>query len=177
MLGFLIALAREEKVRPVLLATADEYAELIALNHDRLADSYRIVTAPAEVVRDVSDKARFASLAADLGLPVPRAVALGRDGVPSKVGTLRFPVVVKPDHFRAWAADRMRARDLAPAKAIPAADPRELRELVARLGPLAERAVVQELVVGPDDGHIDYHALAGPGGQAVSYTHLTLPTN
>ena len=165
MLRFLIALAGEGGARPVLLATADEYAELIALNHDRLAGSFRLLTAPAAVVRDVSDKTRFMTLAADLGLPVPRAVTLGSGGVPSEVGTLRFPVVVKPDHFRAWSSERLRARGLAPAKAIPVADPGELRELVVRLGPLTERAVVQEMVVGQDDAHVDYHALAEPGGQ------------
>jgi len=163
LLAALEALAARTGTRPVLLPTADEHAAFLDRHHERLAGAFRMLLAPG-VARTFSSKNDFGALAARLGLPVPRAVAIGPGGPPPAVDDLRFPLVVKPDESHLWTADLLRAQGLPPAKAVPVADRDALGRLLRRLGPLGHRTIAQEMVMGPDENHVDYQVLVEPGG-------------
>jgi D-aspartate ligase len=159
--GFLLALARRAARPPVLLWTSDVHAERIARVQGALRQDYRFISAGRQLVEDLASKIRFAALASDLELPVPRSVRLSEVG--ADVETF-LPCVVKPDGPDAWSAQVLAERGVAPAKAIPVFDRAGLENVRHRLGDIAESLVIQEMVLGPDENHIDYHALIGDDG-------------
>lgn len=131
---------------PVLVPCTDRAVLVVAEHAESLRRWYEVPLAPAEVVRRLVDKAEFAALADELGLPTPPTVTVrSRADVEEAVRTLRFPAVVKPsvksDHWR----------HVTRAKVCLVHDAAQLRELCTRVGRAAGTLVVQEFVGGGDD--------------------------
>src|SRR3954447_13778762 len=141
---------------PVLFVQSDEGLLLLSRNRDRLLGPYRATLPDAELVEDLTDKARFQELATRLGLDVPCAAPL-EDGA-----GLRPPFVVKPrlrdERWRELAGD---------AKALVAADRVALAALRTRLDDADIRAIAQELVPGPETHISTYHLYRAADGSIL----------
>ncbi len=93
----LVDLGRRSAVRPVLLYMFNDDLCLISRRRTELARYFRFLVPPHELVEDLTNKTRFARLAADRGLPVPLTSSLRPVRVDDRtLAALRFPCLVKP---------------------------------------------------------------------------------
>ena len=70
------AFAASEPEPPVLYYQTDESLRFVSDQRDRLGRSFRFVIPDAGLVDALLDKGRFAELAGELGLPVPRSAPI-----------------------------------------------------------------------------------------------------
>ena len=147
MLDALLRFGAAQPERPVL-CVQDDAALLLASRHrDALGAVFRLPLAEAELVEALVDKARFAALAARLGLPVPAARRI------AEADALRLPLIVKPlTRGTAWPCG---------AKALRVDTPDALQALRARLG---DDLLAQELVEGPETRIESHHVFVDRAG-------------
>lgn len=161
----LMSFAQGQRTPPVLFYENDGHLALISRFRDRLAEHFRFVIPPPDLVEALIDKAKFLVLASELGLPVPptRHILPGRDdpGV-----ELDFPVIIKPltrdDREGAWLAMG------GSAKAIRVDTPNDFRLFVPDLLVAGIPLVAQSLVAGPETAVESYHVYAEEGGTVVA---------
>jgi D-aspartate ligase len=172
----LLRFAAGQPSPPVLMYQTDGDLLLVSRRRDELADAFRFVVPDAQLVEQLVDKWRFASLAALLGIPVPRGALLRpRVDVPAEVD-LRFPLVVKPitRQMHVWGAVEP------DAKALHVATPEELERLWPELAAADDdiEVLAQEVVPGPEDRIESYHAYVDARGEvAGEFTGRKIRTN
>jgi D-aspartate ligase len=160
----LVDLGLRQSPPPVLFYQSTGDMLMVSRHRDRLRQAFRFLIAEAELVEDLTDKARFHALAERLDLPVPPTRYLCPADDPSgQEVDLRFPLVLKPvtRRFDQWGK-------LAPhAKALRVDSRDELRAIWPRLVVAATDIVAQELIVGPESRIESYHTYVDEGGQLV----------
>ena len=165
-LPFYLDLARELGGRVVLLPTGDRSVLFISRHREELEPHFHYLLPAAGAIERITSKRRFAELAGELDLPTPRTFLPSSFAeLRNAVAHLRFPCVVKPEFTHAWRTPRARAAGFGKTKAVPLADADELVSRYEELANLGGALVVQEMVVGPDENHIDYHALVDRSGR------------
>ncbi|HEX8347691.1 MAG TPA: ATP-grasp domain-containing protein [Actinoplanes sp.] len=165
LLDRLLTWARTQPVPPPLLFTSDEALLFVSRHRAELAAAFRFAIADNDSVQVMVDKARFAPLAQQLGLPVPATlIATVAADVPAGLAQLGFPLIVKPyRRDRAW---HQAVRT--PEKATLVGDQAELCRLWARLATLAAPVVVQASVAGPESRIESYHVYVDEGGTVAA---------
>ena len=154
----LLAWAHRQTTRPVLYYVTDPGLVMVSRHRDTLRAGLRFVVSDADLVEDLTDKARFAQLCARVGLPAPRATVLP-EGLRDAADALRFPVVIKPVTH---------AHRFGPGKAARVATPDELVALWQRIERPGLQVVAQELVPGPETRVESYHAYVDSTGNVVA---------
>ena len=81
---------------------------------------------------------------------------------------LSYPAIVKPASPGAWNVAAVRAI-VGAAKAIPVESASALVALCTRIGEHGLDLLIQELVPGPDEDHVDLHALIDSDGEPVTW--------
>jgi predicted ATP-grasp superfamily ATP-dependent carboligase len=121
------------------MCDSDEGLDFLDHNRAVLEPELRMVLPPTDLLRDLTDKARFQRLAERLGLPVPPASAArpAAGGPPA----LRPPVVVKPVPHRGALWGRLAETDI--------------------------DVLVQEAVVGPESEIVSHHAYVDQHGEVA----------
>jgi D-aspartate ligase len=148
-------------VRPLLLASADRLVRLVVDHRDRLEGHYVVPYPAAGLLDRVTDKAEFAGLCRDAGVPHPDTAVVDvtdgtRDGsalldlLDRQVGHLTFPVVVKAASTVHYDTARFEGKRKVFVVGTPA-------DLVALFGRVAAsgwrgRFVVQDRIPGGDTG-------------------------
>jgi D-aspartate ligase len=165
LLAAVSELARLGGSRPILLPTADP--DLLALA--RLGESVRalchVVAPPPTLTMDLTDKRRFAELARRLKIAVPATVAPESKADVATAGrTLRFPVVVKPSHPTAWHPEPL-GTIVGSAKAIRIDSREELERVALAIAEHSLDFLIQELIPGRDEEHVDLHAYFDAGAE------------
>jgi D-aspartate ligase len=168
----LVAFGSSEPSPPVLLYQTDGDLLLVSRHREELARAFRFVLPDPELVEQLVDKWRFASLASLLDLPVPRS-ALLRPGVgsPSEVD-LEFPLVVKPltRMMHVWGPVEPTA------KAVHVETRARLEALWRQLADI--ELLAQELVPGAEDRIESYHAYVDDDGRVLGeFTGRKIRTN
>src|SRR3954454_8988710 len=163
LVAALVSFAAGQAQPPVLFPQTDA-ALLVASRHrERLAGSFRLALANAELIEQLVDKARFQELAQRTGLPVPPARVLHpRAAQPASLGDLRFPIVIKPT-VRTDAWEAMAGW----SKALDVAGPDGLAAIWPRLIALDTEVLAQELVPGPASDIESFHAYVNADGALV----------
>jgi D-aspartate ligase len=160
----LVGLGLRQSPPPVLFYQSTGDLLMVSRHRERLREAFRFLIADAELVEDLTDKARFHALAERLDLPVPPTRFLRPADDPSgREVDLRFPLVLKPvtRRFDQWGK-------LAPhAKAVGVDSREELREIWPRLVAAETDIVAQELIVGPESRIESYHTYVDETGQVV----------
>jgi D-aspartate ligase len=154
--------ARHRLERWVLFAGGDEEVRLVARNHAKLQQAYRLTTPPWEVARIACDKRLTYEHAAAVDVDTPWSrYPGGRDEVAAL--ECRFPVILKP---RVHAGRNA----FAAAKAWRADDRAALMarwdEAAALVGP--EGIAVQELIPGGGEVQFSYAAVWSEGVSVAS---------
>lgn len=147
---------------PVLYYEDDPDMLVVSRHRDVLSGPYRFVIPDRELVEKLADKASFAMLAEQLGLPVPRSRTIAVDHTDVAGIDLRYPLVVKPTrHGPTWNA-------ISPAKAIEVHDETALRRLLGDLGPAPSTVVLQESIRGPETRIESHHVFVDRAGNVVA---------
>lgn len=145
---------------PPLFFQGDWDLLAISRHRERLSGVARFVIAGAELVEDLTDKARFQALADRLGLPVPNGVRVDPARVAGRDVDVPFPLVVKPLVRR---TERWK-RASGGAKAVGVASATELTALWPALEDNGGAVLVQELVPGPESRIESYHVYVDATG-------------
>lgn len=149
--------------KPVLYVQDDARLLLVSRHRDRLSAAFRLPLAAPDLVEALVDKARFALLAEERGLPVPPTRRVVVTGAAPTVEGLRFPVMVKPvTRVPRWDAV------VGGAKALPAATTAALDALWQRLGGCGVELLVQEMVPGPETCIESHHIYVDATGAVVA---------
>jgi predicted ATP-grasp superfamily ATP-dependent carboligase len=158
----LLEFARTCEQPPVLYYNGDWDLLMVSRLRDSLGEAFRFVIPERELVEELVDKRRFQRRAAQLGLPVPRAIELGAGEALPASGELRFPVVVKPLTRRhaTW-------KPLTGAKVLRVSSPEDLRATWEQGAFTAIDVLIQEEIPGPESLVESYHAYIGAGGEVV----------
>lgn len=164
LLERLAAFAGDQPARPPLLVTSDGALLFVSRHHDELAGFFRFLIPDVEDVESIVDKARFATRAEQLGLPVPRTRVveprLLSSVEPSPFG---YPLIIKP-----YLRERMWQESVeAKQKAVEVGDDQELRDLWPRLVALPTPVVIQESVPGPESRLETYHVYVDAAGRTL----------
>lgn len=161
LLDALLRFGAAQPVKPVLYVQDDDALVRVSRHRALLAPFFRLPLAEAALVESLLDKARFAALAARLGLPVP--VTRGPGDPDSE---WRFPVIVKPLMRDAAWPDA--------AKALRVDTPEHLRALQRRH---SQTLLVQELIPGPETRIESHHVYVDATGTiAAEFTGRKIRT-
>ncbi len=167
----LLLLADHLPHRPVLFYGNDATLLLISRNRDRLAARYRFLMPPSGLIEALVDKARFAALAAGLGLPVPQTVLSGDVSGPEDIlERLSLPCIFKPRVHIGWSTSMaLRGHGGRPYKALRADTPDEVRARYRALAGAWPDFIVQEYVPGGDDCIYSFHAYLDERSEPLGY--------
>jgi predicted ATP-grasp superfamily ATP-dependent carboligase len=164
-LRFYEALGERLGPRAVLVPTGDPNVLFIARNRAALSRHFRFVVPDVELLEAIASKRRLVGIAESHGLPVPPTILpADRAELEASIENLRFPVVIKPEFSNLWRSREAAHLGLGRTKAIPVDSGSDLLRRYADLAKLDSRLLVQQLVIGPDENHVDYHAFVDSGG-------------
>jgi len=168
VLDFLLTFGRRFRDRPVLMPAQDHAVLFMHRHRVALREQYRLYVWESDVLAESGSKCGLRGVAERYQLPVPKTVApRNRDDLEEGIRQLTFPCIVKPEFTMQWWNPAAQALGLS-KKAIRVDNDEELRELYGRTEKLGSRVVIQQMVVGPDDGHMSYTAFVSPQGQIVA---------
>lgn len=156
--GALIDLARQLGDKPILFPTADPDLQMVTNWRSQLDVHFDIPIARPELVATLTDKHRFAALAARHGFPVPTTHTL--DGVTDLerfAAELDYPVIIKPADTLMWARPEV-AHVVGSLKALITWTPEEFEKACRPLIPYAGDLLVQRYIPGDDDQYYDLQA-------------------
>ena len=149
----LVEFGKAQPEPPVLLYCSDQSMVFVSQHRERLATAFRFVVPDASLVEAMEDKAKFALLATERGLPVPPTVVLDHTQ----------PVVIKPtarDHTWQTAAGSS-------TKALRFETKEELLAFWPKLHGLSKPAVAQQCIPGPETAVVSYHVYVDADGEVV----------
>jgi D-aspartate ligase len=161
----LVEFGLQQPSPPVLMYCSDQSMVFVSQHRKRLAEGFRFVVPEARLVEAMEDKAQFAALARERGLPVPPTVVLDqhRIGPPDELLDLDLPIIIKPtarDHTWRTAAGSS-------TKAVRIESKEELLEFWPRLHGLSKPAVAQESIPGPETAVVSYHVYVDDDGEVA----------
>jgi len=94
---FLIDLGKEFPAKPVLMATADNYALLISRYAEQLADYYIFPDNKAGLLEKIIDKKGLAQLALEHDLRIPQTYIVDQNSDLSEISRdIQYPCIIKP---------------------------------------------------------------------------------
>jgi predicted ATP-grasp superfamily ATP-dependent carboligase len=168
VLQFLLDFGRRFADRPVLMPAQDHAVLFMHRHRDALRERYRLYVWESDELPQSGSKCGLRGVAERHRLPVPKTVApRDRDELEEGIRQLTFPCIVKPEFTMQWWNPAARALGLS-RKAIRVNDAEELRELYDRTEKLGSRVVVQQMVMGPDSGHMSYTVFVSPEGKITA---------
>ncbi len=153
---FMIGLAQKIGRRPALIATSDLYVTAMAEHADALAPCFFFHRASMAVQGLLATKKRQYEIAGNLGLTVPSTrFVRSVDETMAFAAQARFPVILKPLHFREWKFIA-RSHPLFEKKLIVIDTPRELEAQYRLAADINPEMVIQEMIEGPDTAKLVY---------------------
>jgi D-aspartate ligase len=156
--GFLSHLAHQAGLHGwVVFASTDQAVRVLAQNHERLSQRYRLTTPAWDVVRHFYDKRLTHRLAVEQGVPAPETVNPGSEAALVALG-LEYPMVLKP-------AITTHLSTVTKKKAYRADNPTELLERYRLMASIMDPAeiLVQELIPGRAENLYSYGGLFQDG--------------
>lgn len=125
-----------------VLTTSDRLVTFISEHRDELAQKYRFMLPPTQLLDALNDKSKEVRLIESLGFDVPRTVTELPSAARSLESELRYPIIVKPHSFN--------AESVFPKKNLVIFDRRQLEEFYEVWEPALPSVLAQEVIPGPD---------------------------
>ncbi|HEV8599582.1 MAG TPA: ATP-grasp domain-containing protein [Gemmatimonadales bacterium] len=147
---FAAAVQRETQRRQIAVVLPITDAAMLALLPIRQQLAPAIIPFPElDIYQRVADKALVLEEARAVGFEVPEQMELARPGALLELGSLRFPLVLKPHRSVVATSDSARAVKLAVSQVADAA---ALERCLDTLPPEAFPVLLQQRIVGPGLG-------------------------
>lgn len=156
--AFLSELARQAGLHDwVVFASTDQAVRVLAQNHERLSQFFRLTTSPWEIVQHFYDKRLTHRLALEQGVPTPETFNPGSEAALAAL-PLAYPVVLKP-------AITTHLSTVTKKKAYRADNPTELLERYRLMASIMDPAeiLVQDLIPGRAETLYSYGGLFHDG--------------
>jgi len=166
---FLLEMAMEFAIRPILLPTRDHDIEFLVKHRDALSSRFVIPLADTDIIDFAMNKDRLPSLAQQCGIALPEsATVTNRTELEKCAESFPFPAIVKPVYAKQWR--RPGIWDVVEhQKAIQVDSAAELIELYRRIEPLDPAVIVQQYVPGPESSLVIFGSYCRPGGNVRAY--------
>jgi D-aspartate ligase len=153
----------------VLLPTGDQNLLFVHRHRRQLSEDFRFCVWDSPRLEEMASKRGLVGLSERLGLPVPRTIVPENiDDLKAVLKSLRFPCIVKPEYTHLWGTRTASELGLMGVKALPVGTPEELLGVYEKLHASACPVIVQEMILGPDENHLDYKALVGDDGTILA---------
>ena len=155
--------------RPVLYYQADEDLLMVSRNRSLLAERFRFLLAPPDLIEAITNKLLWFQLAQRLELPVPATVMFD----PEHATDLPYPVVIKPAAHEAGAGVGTSRLE----KAFAIGSPGQLADRFPDLNDLPAGLVAQQMIPGPESSIESYHVYVDADGHiAAEFTGRKIRT-
>ncbi len=129
--------------RPVLMLGGDCEVDTVNEHRSRLEPLFRFTLPPADVVRNLANKALFQRFAEEHGLPVPRTAIIQSEEALRRLGELVLPLVIKP-------ADKVQVLNGKVDRAVRVDAADEALVVAARMLAGSGSVIAQEWIDGDD---------------------------
>jgi len=163
-LAFYLGLAKKIGHRAVLLPTGDPNVLFLSRHRDLLGQHFAFFIPSRDTLAAITSKRQLIRTATALDLPLPRSILLKTGKEAESLPPEFFPCVLKPEFTHLWRSKAAYRAGINKAKAIPAHNKGELLALLDRFTQVDPRILIQQMIVGPDANHLDYHALVEEDG-------------
>jgi len=166
-------LGRAQTQRPALFYVGDSELAFVHRHRDQLEPHFRFLLPDPELVVALMNKVRFAALAVEHGLPVPRTLAFADAAeVRRRVDVVPFPCIVKPAYNWDWFWTNPEERERLPSykHALRRFDSEEaLLEFCEALPRRSAGLLIQSYVEGPDDAITTFHGYFDARSRCLGY--------
>jgi D-aspartate ligase len=159
--------------RPVLFVDNDEDLLFVSRYREPLSECYRFALPSPELLEDLVDKRRFATLAGRLNLPTPETHVIVKGTATSDPHLRawdRFPCIVKPALRTHWFGSRLADHVIDAQKAICVRSAAELQALAPALEDHPSDFILQALIEGAEQQLVSYHAYVVEGAVIADFT-------
>jgi D-aspartate ligase len=147
--AFLIGIAKEQKQKPALFVTSDEFLTAVSRNRKCLATHYLLNFPEADIIEAVTDKWKQYELCAKAGVPAPRTfVAENFEQLRQIRDALPYPLFIKGREVNSW-----RKTMGVDQKGFMVNTPEELVDIFQLLFERGAPGLIQEVIPGPDSNH------------------------
>jgi predicted ATP-grasp superfamily ATP-dependent carboligase len=162
-INFLTRVAERENDRPVLFVTSDEFIPAVSRNRSLLERHYHLNLPDSRIVECVTDKFRQHKLASEAGVPVPQPFVAGSmedlNGIEERIP---FPAFIKGAEVTTWR----KAMGVA-SKGYPVSSRGELEDALKGIFGRGARALIQEIIPGPDTNHFKASCYLSRNGEVL----------
>lgn len=121
-----------------------------------------------DLLKSLTSKLRLIDIAASHNISLPPSIKLKDESDLKKIPSSFFPAVLKPESQAIWWTQKAREIGIVGLKALPVANIHELRSIYSRIREVDSKLILQKMIVGPDENHIDYHSLIDSNGEIVA---------
>jgi predicted ATP-grasp superfamily ATP-dependent carboligase len=147
----LIDLGKLERQRGILFPTRDADVVFVNQYRDSLEPFFAIPQPTGDILHLIVNKARLASVADSVGIPVPRTMQVSSlEEILCRRDDLIFPAVLKPIYAYQWRVPEIVCA-VGKRKGIKVGTIDELMDIYRRIVPYQKEILIQEFVQGPED--------------------------
>jgi D-aspartate ligase len=166
-LDFMLALARELRDPPVLIASSDKFVSAIARHEQALKGAYRLSKGVA-LQGLLAEKQTQYDLAVRHGMPLPYTrYVKSREELAACAGEVAYPCLIKPIHFREWMKFAP-GHPLKNVKIAIAESSRHLLEHYDLVAHVTPDVILQEIIQGPDTNKRVYLSVYDVNGRRIA---------
>lgn len=160
-IDFLLDYGIQQKYKPVLIPTADAYAEVLDQNFDALREYYLLPNPRQDFYSGLMNKNRLHQLAKEHGMAVPESLPVEEiDRAEQEIG---YPCLLKPTS----SPDFVR---IFRVKVFVAKNRAELEQAVAKAREHGLDTIIQRIIPGFDDHMHTYDAYVDQAGNITHWT-------
>jgi predicted ATP-grasp superfamily ATP-dependent carboligase len=165
-LDFYLALGRRLDGPIVLVPTGDPGVLFVSHHRETLAPRFLFHVPDADLLEAIASKRRLVAIARTHGLPLPPTILPeSREELMAALDTVELPCVIKPEFTHLWRSPAALRAGLAGVKAIPVERRSDLVSWYDRLAAVDPRLIIQKMVIGPDENHLEYHGFIDREGE------------
>jgi predicted ATP-grasp superfamily ATP-dependent carboligase len=164
-LKFFINLGQRLKSRAVILPTFDPNVLFLSRNREILEEYFLFILPPHDLLKSITSKLDLIEIAKRHKIALPASIPVNNQSDLKKIPSDFFPCVLKPESQDSFMTEKAAKFGIWGQKAIPAMNESELSIIYDRVRELEPNVTIQKMIVGPDENHLDYHALVDSDGR------------
>jgi len=162
-ISFLLEIGQNQRQKPVLFITSDEFLIAVSRNRKYLEDRYLLNIPDFGIVECITDKLKQYELCSKAGVPVPKTfVAQNIQQVLQMKDDLPYPLFIKGREVNSWR--KVMGVD---QKGFLVSTPEELQAICSLLFERGATGLIQEVIPGPDTNHFKVCCYIGKQGDML----------
>jgi D-aspartate ligase len=165
----LLELGRSFQKKPILFYGDDAMLLLISRHREQLNQVFRFLVPPMDLLDTLVDKTRFAALAAELELPVPKSIRSRDLADGAALESFPLPCVIKPANHLGWfKSSVIQEQGGLPRKVLYADNRADLRRLCDKMRQFTDDFLLQQYIPGGPECIYSFHAYLDRNGHVLA---------